>query len=63
MSKTLKDVVAERDPEAITNYCYGGVFKCPSNYFSGIIDLCSIKDDYPDICTDCWNREYEEVKE
>lgn len=54
MKMTLREKVAEVEPEKISNGEAGGVFGCPSYY-----DYLNAED-YPDCssCEECWNQEY-----
>ena len=54
MKMTLREKVAEVEPEKISNGEAGGVYGCPSFY-----DYLNAED-YPDCssCEECWNQEY-----
>lgn len=59
-AKTLRDVVAERDPKSINGTAKGGVLCCPMDYDY----LHAQRPDYcvycQETCTACWSRPYVE---
>lgn len=69
--KTLREIVAERNPEAIRENKMGGVEYCPVNYFylSKYLGISELTGECPKEfhrkCRECWNREAKEepVKE
>ena len=71
--KTLRDVVAERDPDMIDPAAKGGVFDCPCDYAylrESTGDSRTVcprgKDGCKLSCSDCWDRPYtpkEEAKQ
>lgn len=71
--KTLRDVVAERDPDKIDPESKEGVVGCPSDYAylrestGDSLTVCpSGKDGWKLSCSDCWDRPYtpkEEAKQ
>ena len=63
--KTLRDVVAERDPDKIDPEAKGGVFDCPCDYAylrettGDSLTVCPRgKDGCKLSCSDCWDRPY-----
>lgn len=68
LGKTLRQIVADRLPSAITDLSQGGVSGCPSDYslFSREYDCTPDHAAYEncshDNCTACWNQVYEGVQ-
>lgn len=64
--KTLRDIVAERDPDRICGGCMGGVAYCPKHYYYlakylSNIEECPKYDAVEEYsCEQCWSREVEE---
>ena len=61
--KTLKDIVAERDPHDINDCFTGGVYGCPlyHEYLYDYLSKDELEANCPDWCfgdcSKCWNRE------
>lgn len=61
--KSLKEIVAERNPECICDACIGGVTSCPKDYYYLAkylpnIEKCPKYDATGDYgCKQCWGRE------
>lgn len=62
---TLKEKVAEVQPEDINADAFGGVEHCPFKYPFLHIERCPYPEryDFENICLLCWNREYTEPEE
>ena len=59
----LKDFIVDKYPEMISIDYYGGVCSCPDKYkaLKHVKPLCSSRSLRNDkLCTECWNREFEE---
>jgi len=61
---TLKDKVAEIEPENVSKSCGGGVLGCPKDY--DYLNAVAISECYERIvsrvdCKKCWNRKFTEV--
>lgn len=60
MSMTLKEKVAEMQPERIGDIYWGGVHGCPANYpYLNKPELICCKSSYED-CKNYWNQPFEE---
>ena len=55
---TLKEKVAEVQPECIDQNSYGGVRTCPDCYDYLNVEECELCDGTEETCEKCWNREY-----
>lgn len=56
---TLKEKIAELNPNLISDDFVAGVAGCPDDYFDiPLFEKCCASPYNEELCRECWNREY-----